>query len=139
MGSGDRRNGGKKMRNLARIIRTFIQHFPTFLMFRMCKDAKMTGEMLVYFCTVKTQGPVSLRGKKKLSIKLGNKTKTKLTVNSNYFYYHIVISQLVFTIMQLLYSKILLFSTKNVCLTVCLVLFLFFGFFPPLVIGFAPQ
>lgn len=76
--------------------------------------------MLVYFCTVKTQGPVSLTKKKLLSIKLENKTKTKLTVNSNYFYYHIVI--------LLLYSEILLFSTKNVCLPVCFyfVLFLFF-------------
>lgn len=32
-------------------------------MFRMFKDAKMTGEMLVYFCTVKTRGSVSLRKK----------------------------------------------------------------------------
>lgn len=94
----------------------------------------MTGEMLVYFCTVKTQGPVSLTKKKELlSIKV-RKTKTKLTVNSNYFYYHIVI--------LLLYSEILLFSTKNVCLPVCFILFssfLFCFFFSPLpVIDFAP-
>lgn len=60
-------------------------------MFRMFKDAKMTGEMLVYFCTVKTQGPVSLRKKKNAQYKVRKQTKTKLTVNSNYFYYHIVI------------------------------------------------
>lgn len=58
-------------------------------MLRMFKDAKMTGEMLVYFCTVKTQGPVSLR--KNAQYKVRKQTKTKLTVNSNYFYYHIVI------------------------------------------------
>lgn len=39
-------------------------------MFRMFKDAKMTGEMLVYFCTVKTQGSVSLRKKKKAQYKV---------------------------------------------------------------------
>lgn len=92
----------------------------------MFKDAKMTGEMLVYFCTVKTQkGPVSLRKKKKkeeAQYKVRKQTKTKLTVNSNYFYYHIVI--------LLLYSEILLFSTKNVRLPVCFVLFRF-CFFPP--------
>lgn len=76
----------------------------------------MTGEMLVYFCTVKTQGPVSLR-EKNAQYKVRKQTKTKLTVNSNYFYYHIVI--------LLLYSEILLFSTKNVCLPVCFVLFCF--------------
>lgn len=68
----------KKKKNgyeiLDHIIQKFIQHFPNFLMFRMFKDAKMTGEMLVYFCTVKTQGPVSLR-KKKFGIKLKNKQK----------------------------------------------------------------
>lgn len=76
--------------------------------------------MLVYFCTVKTQGPVSLKEKKEAQYV--RKTKTKLTVNSNYFYYHIVI--------LLLYSEILLFSTKNVCLPVCFIFILVFWFFP---------
>lgn len=122
-GSFERRNGNEKS---CSHFRAFIQHFPIFLMFRMFKDAKMTGEMLVYFCTVKTQGPVSLR-KKNAQYKVRKQTKTKLTVNSNYFYYHIVI--------LLLYSKIL-FSTKNVCLPVSSVLFCFC--FSP-VIDFAPQ
>lgn len=42
-------------------------------MFRMFKDAKMTGEMLVYFCTVKI---CKFEGKKMLSIKLENKNQT---------------------------------------------------------------
>lgn len=79
----------------------------------------MTGEMLVYFCTVKTRGPVRLR-KKNAQYKVRKQTKTKLTVNYNYFYYHIVI--------LLLYSEILLFSTENVCLPVCFLFFCFFVF-----------
>lgn len=62
-------------------------------MFRMFKDAKMTGEMLVYFCIVEDAKTCEFerREKKNAQFKVRKQTRTKLTVNSNYFYYHIVI------------------------------------------------
>lgn len=67
----------------------------------------MTGEMLVYFCTVIKQGPVGVT-KKITQYKENNQT-----VNSNYFYYHIVILQL--------YSEIVFRIKKTLSVCICFV------------------